>query len=234
MKFLTLVLALAIAAGASASARTMVLDDMKLLSGVSDPTISPDGSVIAFTLSKPDYKADRSVRTLMLYDLHDGSARPLTSARRGVASPAWSPDGRRLAFFSITGEGDKAAEQIFVLDMRGGDAMQLTHADNGVEQFTWRPDGGAIAYVTLRRSGKQERHRTSPRRVRRRRSGLSRESGACAQPHLADQRRRQRRQTLDARHVELADGHAAGSACFAALVVTRRTIDHLHTDAERV
>ncbi len=148
MKFFGLVLALVVATAASASARTMVLDDMKSLSGLSEPTLSPDGSVIAFILSQPDYKADRSTRTMMLYDLRDASTRPLTSARRGVASPAWSPDGRRLAFLSITGEGDKAAEQIFILDMRGGDAAQLTRAANGVEQFTWRPDGGAIAYVT--------------------------------------------------------------------------------------
>ncbi len=148
MKYFVLILALVLATVSSATARTMVLDDMKTLSGLSEPTLSPDGSLIAFILSQPDYKADRSTRTLMLYDLRDSSTRPLTSARRGIASPAWSPDGRRLAFLSITGEGDKAAEQIFVLDMRGGDAAQLTHAANGVEQFTWRPDGGAIAYVT--------------------------------------------------------------------------------------
>ena len=146
MKYFALVLALVVATATAASARTMVLDDMKSLSGLSEPALSPDGSAIAFILSQPDYKADRSTRTLMLYDLRDSSTRPLTSARRGVASPAWSPDGKRLAFLSITGEGDKAAEQIFILDMRGGDAAPLTHAANGVEQFTWRPDGSAIDF----------------------------------------------------------------------------------------
>jgi len=149
MKLLAaLILALTVATAASASARTMVLDDMKLLSGVSDATISPDGNAIAFIHSVPDYKADRSARTLMLYDLRDGSTRPLTFNRSRVASPAWSPDGRRLAFLAVAGEGENAHEQLFVMDMRGGDAVQITHAPLGVEQYTWRPDGGAIAYVT--------------------------------------------------------------------------------------
>jgi len=148
MKLFAFISALLIATAVSASARTMVLDDVKSLLGISDATISPDGNTIAFILSKPDYKTDRATRTLMLYDLRDSSTRALTAARRGVASPAWSPDGRRLAFLSVTGEGAAAQEQIFILDMRGGDAMQLTHPALGVEQFTWRPDGNAIAYVT--------------------------------------------------------------------------------------
>ncbi|HEV2261571.1 MAG TPA: S9 family peptidase [Candidatus Rubrimentiphilum sp.] len=129
-------------------ARTMVLDDIKSLVGVSDATISPDGSQIAFIVSRPDYKADRSHRSLMLYNLSDGTTRTLTYDRSRIGNPAWSPDGRRLAFAAMAGQGEDAHEQIFILDMRGGDAQQITHASLGVEQFTWRPDGNAIAYVT--------------------------------------------------------------------------------------
>ncbi len=143
-----LTLALVVGTAASASARTMVLADVKLISGLSDATISPDGTAIAFIHSVPDYKADRNMRTLMLYDLRDNSARSLTSSRSRVASPTWSPDGRRLAFLAQTGEGSNAQEQLFIMDMRGGDAVQITHAPLGVEQYTWRLDGNAIAYVT--------------------------------------------------------------------------------------
>ena len=132
----------------AAAARTMQLDDLKSLTGVSDATISPDGTQIAYILSKPDYKTDKTERTLMLYDLRANAERALSFERKGVASPAWSPDGTRIAFLSARGQGKDAQEQIFVLNMHGGDPLPITKASESVQQFAWRPDGKAIAYVT--------------------------------------------------------------------------------------
>ncbi len=132
----------------AAAVRTMQLDDLKSLTGVSDATISPDGTQIAYILSKPDYKTDKTERTLMLYDLRANAERALSFERKGVASPAWSPDGTRIAFLSARGQGKDAQEQIFVLNMHGGDPLPITKASEGVQQFAWRPDGKAIAYVT--------------------------------------------------------------------------------------
>ncbi len=137
-----------LAATSGAAARPMQLDDIKRMVGVSEPAISPGGGFIAYIVTKPDYVHDRNDRTLMLYDLHSGAARSLTFERNGVASPAWSPDGTRLAFLAERGTGNDAHEQIYVLDMRGGDAVPITRASQGVQQFAWRPDGAAIAFVT--------------------------------------------------------------------------------------
>ncbi|MGZ3498411.1 MAG: S9 family peptidase [Vulcanimicrobiaceae bacterium] len=145
---LTFALAFTVAAGASASARTIAIDDLKTIAGVSDATISPDGKQIAYIVSRNDYKADRTNRTLMLYDLASNIERSLTYDRKGLGDPAWSPDGLELAFVANLGEGKDAREQVFVMDMRGGDPVPVTNASSGVEQFAWRPDGKAIAYVT--------------------------------------------------------------------------------------
>ncbi len=133
---------------AAAPPRTMQLDDLRSLVGVSDAAISPNGTRIAYVVSKPDYRNDRYERTLMLYDLRADTSRALTFERSGIASPAWSSDGTRLAFLAERSEGKEAQEQIFVLDMRGGDPMPITNASEGVQQFAWRPDGAALAYVT--------------------------------------------------------------------------------------
>lgn len=135
-------------APSGAAARPIRVDDLKSITGVSEATISPDGTRIAYVVSKPDYKNDRYGRELTLIDVATKAQRPLTFGRKGVASPAWSPDGSQLAFLAMRGEGDDAQEQVFVMNMAGGDPRPVTNAAQGVQQFAWRPDGKAIAYVT--------------------------------------------------------------------------------------
>ena len=145
---LALATACALCAPANAGAKTFGFADYAKVTGVSDVAIAPDGSRIAYVVSHPDYKADRTVRTLALFDVKTQASRDLSFERRGLGSPAWSPDGTRLAFLAARGSGKDAQEQIFVMDMRGGDPIAATDAKRGVEQFAWRPDGSAIAYVT--------------------------------------------------------------------------------------
>ncbi len=139
--------AFVLAATSIASARPFELNDLKSLVGVSEATINPAGTQIAFIVSRPDYKHDRYDREIDLYDLQSKSTRPLVIDRKGIGELAWSPDGGRLAFVALHGQGDEAVEQVHVLDMRGGDAMRITGAPRDVQQFAWRPDGNAIAYV---------------------------------------------------------------------------------------
>jgi dipeptidyl aminopeptidase/acylaminoacyl peptidase len=143
-----LALALACSLNAVASARPFSIDDIPTIAGVGSVAISPDGKSIAFIVSHQDMKADKRPAELELYDVSSKTTRPLTYDRTGLASPAWSPDGTRIAFLANAGEGDDVQQQIFVLDLRGGDARKITSAKMGVLQFSWRPDGAVIAYVT--------------------------------------------------------------------------------------
>ena len=61
------------------------------------------------------------------------------SAATGPSFPAWSPDGKQLAFAM---EGS-----IWLMDAAGGDATQLTTASSYDSQPQWSPDGKSIVYV---------------------------------------------------------------------------------------
>lgn len=140
-------LAAAFSAGARADTRTIGLDDFAAQVRVSDVAISPDGKEIVYVVSRVDLKENRDPQTLTLIDVASGAQRSLSYDRRELTSPAWSPDGSRIAFLADVGSDKDAQQQIFIMDMRGGDPVPITKAPLGVQQFTWRPDGAALAYV---------------------------------------------------------------------------------------
>ena len=64
-------------------------------------------------------------------------------ARGDVQTPAWSPDGRKLAFVS---ERDGNAE-IYVMNADGSGLRNLTRTPSHDRDPAWSPDGRAIAFV---------------------------------------------------------------------------------------
>jgi hypothetical protein len=69
---------------------------------------------------------------------------PMDSLPGNVSDPAWSPDGRRLAFTgSLTPDGKTF---VFVADTYGGlPAVRLTNEDATEMRPAWSPDGSEIA-----------------------------------------------------------------------------------------
>jgi dipeptidyl aminopeptidase/acylaminoacyl peptidase len=130
-----------------ASARPLQMSDLRALVGVSSPAIAPDGKRAVVVVTRISWNDDKYVRDLDLIDLATHARRTLTYDRHGLADPAWSPDGTKLAFLADSGTGEGAKAQVFVMPMDGGDARPVTKAPEGVDQFAWRPNGGALAYA---------------------------------------------------------------------------------------
>src|SRR5213076_701160 len=73
----------------------------------------------------------------------DRCVAPVDEREEASQSPAWSPDGSRLAF--ISDRTDK--RQLYLIDPRGGEADALTSLEDGITSFAWSPDGKSIAYT---------------------------------------------------------------------------------------
>ena len=64
----------------------------------------------------------------------------------GASQPAWSPDGRRIAFVADRGGND----DVFVVNADGGGLRRLTRNPAGDGAPVWSPDGRKIAFVSNR------------------------------------------------------------------------------------
>jgi TolB protein len=86
----------------------------------------------------------------------DGSGqRNLTLSPAFEGAPAWSPDGRRIAF---TSDRDGGTTGIYLMNADGSGLERLTRNLRTVDDLspTWSPDGRRIAFVRTRRGGSPE------------------------------------------------------------------------------
>ncbi len=121
----------------------MTIDAFLGLKALSDPQISPDGRLVAFTVTSPSLEPDRNVSRIHLLELSSGDTWEASGGAGVERSPRWSPDGKTLSFISTRG----GSPQVWSLPIRGGEPAQLTHAVNGVTDFSWSPNGRAVYYV---------------------------------------------------------------------------------------
>lgn len=124
--------------------REITIEDLYAWQLPGNPQVSPDGSRIVYEVLSIDKESDEYRSTLWLID-GDSEPRKLTSGAYSDTSPAWSPDGRKIAFCS--NRNDKKA-QLFVLPIDGGEAQQITDIKSGVGEFRWSPDSGKIAFLS--------------------------------------------------------------------------------------
>jgi len=151
MKRITLsVLSGLLAYGASAQTGPdlVKVTDLLKIKQIGSVVMSRDGRKAAFTVlsAEPDEKnkADyKNVSQLYQVSTEPGAApRQLTAAKEGASQPAWSPDGRQLAFVRTVDE----KPQVFVMPADGGEARQLTRYKFGAEAPRWSPDGQQVLF----------------------------------------------------------------------------------------
>jgi dipeptidyl aminopeptidase/acylaminoacyl peptidase len=124
--------------------RGMTPDDLFRIQWVSDARLSPDGDIVAFTVSRMDEEADDYRSNVWTVPVSGGEPRRFTNGSKKDSGARWSPDGSRLALISDR-EGDKA--QLYVIEAAGGEARKLTSIPQGVSAPVWSPDGTRLVVV---------------------------------------------------------------------------------------
>jgi eukaryotic-like serine/threonine-protein kinase len=115
--------------------------------GACQPSWSPDGSRMVFTSPCRRRNLDIMKGSAMFIINIDGSGMiPLNSAPGGDFDPAWSPDGKSIAFTSIRDQ----IPHIFLYDLETNQVNNLSAPTSNDRRPAWSPDGKLIAFETTR------------------------------------------------------------------------------------
>jgi len=121
-------------------------DTLWELKRLSSPAISPDGSQVVLAVTRYEMKDDKGITNLWLVATDGSGARQLTTHSGSDSSPAWSPDGRHIAF--IAKRGDDEQSQVYVIPTAGGEARAVTSVPTGASAPMWFPDSSQIAFIS--------------------------------------------------------------------------------------
>ncbi|RZL03439.1 MAG: S9 family peptidase [Rubrivivax sp.] len=113
---------------------------------------SPDGRRIAHVRTREGRFAHRT--DLWVCDADGANARQLTDQLAIVLQPAWSPDGRWIAFAGAEQEGD-AQSRLYLHDVQegrlrvlGDESLEVAAVDSAVQ---WSADGRQLVFVRAHR-----------------------------------------------------------------------------------
>ncbi|MCK4547846.1 MAG: PD40 domain-containing protein [Candidatus Eisenbacteria sp.] len=119
------------------------------------PVWSRDGRYVAYSSDEPWFESATSplevTRThdLFLLDMTTGEKRRLTHCLANDQHPAWSPDGKYLAFVSDR----SGTDDLHLLDLDRMEVRQLTRVMGGIFTPSWSLEGNRLVFSVFQKAG---------------------------------------------------------------------------------
>jgi dipeptidyl aminopeptidase/acylaminoacyl peptidase len=134
--------ALAAISGLCAQKRPFDVETMLRVSRISEPALSPDGKLVAFTVQTIDLDKNTRPKQIYVVPLDGGIPRQLTHDGTNNERPRWSPDSKQLYFVS----NRSGSAQIWTMDPDGGRTRQITRLSTEAGGIVVSPDGTKIVF----------------------------------------------------------------------------------------
>jgi len=107
-----------------------------------DPAWSPDGTSLVYSSDK-----DSAHLQLWIRDMNTGQSRRVTNITTQPQGAAFSPDGKRIAFFNV--DGMWRVGEMSILDVDSGKITKIHDTLPQPGAPTWSPDGRRIALAGI-------------------------------------------------------------------------------------
>jgi dipeptidyl aminopeptidase/acylaminoacyl peptidase len=141
----------------------------------SDPIWSPDGATLAFLSACAPESKDPTVprqSQVYLWSKSSGDVKQLSHVTGDINQPAWSPDGKSIAFLfvenatrtagaldamkpwsGVIGEDGVEIQRVYAVDSTSGNGGFLTPANLHVYEFNFAPNSQDIAFIAANPPG---------------------------------------------------------------------------------
>ena len=117
---------------------------LKWMGFIQGPVVSPNGATIAMASDLPDpSRSDVTLKLLNLKSRKIIDAKQNQVAPLGHQDPAWSPDGKRVAYVRADRDGAKGTPRIYVYTVATGKARAVT--ETGYLHPAYSPNGRYMA-----------------------------------------------------------------------------------------
>jgi len=137
-------LALLLAAASWAQKAPFDVQALMSVQRISDPQLSPDGKLVAFTVQKVDLEKNSKPTHVYVVPLGGGQPRQLTKEGGTNERPRWSPDSKQIAFVSDRG----GSSQVWLMGADGSGPKQVTSLSTEAGGVLFSPDGKRLVFTS--------------------------------------------------------------------------------------
>lgn len=110
---------------------------------IGEPTVSPDGKSVAYTVTYFNIEEDKSYRDIYVASVETRQSARITDTPVRESNIRWRPDGKKIGYLCA----QSGSMQLWEINPDGSGARQVSDIEGGITGFSYAPSQDKIYYL---------------------------------------------------------------------------------------